>query len=263
MSKSISARSSRKRFAAKLQQPAKTNNNARALPAKLQIREHVLAAAGGTEAVVFDAFAGAGELYRGVWHKAGRYVGCDLDWYRDERLVYVADSRRVMRAIDLEAFNVFDFDAWGSPWEHVVILCARRSVKPGERLGLVLTEGTRLKLKFGGLPDALAGLIGFRRSSGLAGLGRARAYAGILDQAIATAAARLHCTVLNRWEAHGKMGSQMSYIGLVLEGIGAAPVTADTRAPADPPAIPRGRRRRSDGSSAADRGRRQPSPAAS
>jgi hypothetical protein len=221
MSTSISARSSRKprqRFAARLGQPAKTNNAARALPAKLQIRENVLAAAGGETAVVFDAFAGEGELYRRVWHKAGRYVGCDLEWYRDDRLVYVADSRRVMRAIDLEPFNVFDFDAYGSPWEHVVILCARRHVKPGERLGLVLTEGTRLKLKFGGLPDSLAGLIGFRRSSGMAGLGRAKAYARILDRAIATAALRLHCRILNRWEAHGMVGSQMSYIGLVLEG---------------------------------------------
>ncbi|HVH77139.1 MAG TPA: hypothetical protein VM755_19655 [Stellaceae bacterium] len=47
-----------------------------------------------------------------------------------------------MRAIDLAPFNLFDFDAWGSPWEHVAILCARRPVQPGERIGLVLTDGS-------------------------------------------------------------------------------------------------------------------------
>ena len=88
---------------------------------------------------MFDAFAGEGVLFRQVWHRAVSYVGCDLKWYRDERLMFVADNHRVMRAIDLSAFNVFDIDSWGSPWDQVLILAARRPLAAGERLGLVLT----------------------------------------------------------------------------------------------------------------------------
>jgi len=65
-----------------------------------------------------------------------------------------------MRALPLQEFSIFDFDAYGSPWEHAIILCARRRVQPGERLGLVLT----LKLRFGAFDDALATLVGFQRS---------------------------------------------------------------------------------------------------
>ena len=95
-------------------------------------------------------------MWREVWHAAAGYVGCDLKWYRDERLAYVADNRRVLRAIDLAPFNVFDFDAWGAPWEQVLILIARRPLLPGERIGLVLTEGSAFNLKLNGISGGLA-----------------------------------------------------------------------------------------------------------
>jgi hypothetical protein len=92
-------------------------NTRTAKGAKAEIRQHVLDAIGAGEASVFDAYGGAGELYRAVWHKAARYVGCDMTWFRDKRTMFVADNRRVMRAIDLGQFNVFDLDAFGSPYE--------------------------------------------------------------------------------------------------------------------------------------------------
>ena len=88
-------------------------------------------------------------MWREVWHEAAAYVGCDLKWYRDERLAYVADNRRVLRAIDLKPFNVFDFDAWGAPWEQVLILIARRPLRrrrahrPGADRGLGLQPQTQ------------------------------------------------------------------------------------------------------------------------
>jgi len=40
-------------------------------------------------------------------------------------------------------FNVFDFDAWGRALgSRFLILIARRPLLPGERIGLVLTEGS-------------------------------------------------------------------------------------------------------------------------
>lgn len=200
-------------FASSLKGGAKVNNHPSALAAKVEIRERVLDEIGTDRASVFDAFAGEGQLHDRVWHRAKAYVGCDLKWYRDARLVYVADSRRVMRAIDLSGLNCFDLDSWGSPWEHVLILAARRELAAGEKIGLVLTEGSSLKAKLGGLPHALAQLAGLRPSL----RGGGRAYDDIIDRAIAGAARRMNCRVVKRWQARGRTGAGMRYIGLVLE----------------------------------------------
>jgi hypothetical protein len=204
-----------RRFSASLKSSRKTNNHAAARPAKAEIRQNVLDAVGADTAAVFDAFAGEGVLYREVWSKAGSYLGCDLTWYRDARLCYVADSRRVMRAIDLAPFNVFDFDAWGSPWEHVAILCARRPAAPGEQLGIVITEGSGLKLKMGGLPHALAYLAGLNPDLP----GMSRSIDLVIERAITETARRLRCRIVRRWQAKGRTGAAMLYVGLVLEGL--------------------------------------------
>jgi len=213
MSKSSSARSP-KRFSVLLGQPAKTDNSGIGLAAKVTIRENVMAVI--DRPAVFDAFAGEGVLFRRVWHRAASYVGCDLTWFRDERLMFVADNHRVMRAIDLSAFNVFDFDAWGSPWDHVLILAARRPLAKGERIGLVLTEGSALKLKMGALPTGLVVLSAIRPRLD----GAARAHDDIIDRAFAGMCRRMHCRIVKRWQARTRTGSAMRYIGLVLEGAG-------------------------------------------
>ncbi|HEY3795143.1 MAG TPA: hypothetical protein VGM09_25235, partial [Bradyrhizobium sp.] len=194
--------------------PKKTNNAPNARNAKIEIRERVLAEIGAERAQVFDACCGEGEIYAGVWHRAAGYVGCDLIWYRDPRLVYVGDSRRLMRAIDLEPFNLFDFDPYGSPWEHVAVMAARRPVAAGERIGVVLTEGSALKVKLGSLPNALSILARMRPRVP----GSGRSLASIIDRAISGMAGRMSCAVVKRWEAKGKTGTNMRYIGLILEG---------------------------------------------
>ena len=77
---------------------AKVDNNPAAEAAKVAIREHVLSVV--QPAGVFDAFAGSGVMHRNVWHKASHYCGCDQRHFRDGRLAFVADNRRVLRAID-------------------------------------------------------------------------------------------------------------------------------------------------------------------
>lgn len=192
----------------------KTNNHPAAAKAKAELRRLVLEALGEDQADVFDAFAGNGAMYERVWHRARSYTGCDLVWYRDARLAYVADNRRVMRAIDLARFNVFDLDAYGSPWEQVCILVDRRPVAQGERLGLLLTEGTGFNLKLGGMPLALRRLAGLR--DGVAGASRQQD--AVIDMAIAGMCRRMGARLVKRWQAQGKTGAAMRYIGLVLEG---------------------------------------------
>lgn len=202
-------------FSASLKRSNKhTNNNPAALRAKVEIRALVLDQIGKERAAVFDAFAGNGAMYDRVWQRASHYTGCDLVWYRDARHAFVADNRRVMRSIDLTAFNIFDLDAYGSPWEQVCILADRRPLAPGEQLGLLLTEGTGFNLKLGGMPLALRTLAGIRKGV----VGASRQQDAIIDMAIAGTCRRMGAAVVRRWQAQGKTGAAMRYIGLVLEG---------------------------------------------
>ncbi len=121
-------------------------------------------------------------------------------------------KRRVMRAIDLHVYNVFDLDAHGSPWEQAAILAARRKMAPGETIGLVLTEDSSSKLRLGGFPNALRDLA---RIVGRPA-GGAREHDRIIDAAIAEVARRMGGEVVTRWQGSGKTGARMRYIGLVI-----------------------------------------------
>lgn len=110
----------------------KKHTSDRARSAKILLRERVLEEIGVDKAKVFDAFAGPGAMHAAVWSRARSYTGCDLRWYQDKRRVFVGDNLAVMRSIDLCAFNVFDFDAFGSPWKHMSLLAKRRELKTGE-----------------------------------------------------------------------------------------------------------------------------------
>jgi hypothetical protein len=201
-------------MAAKLQNLSKRNNSAGASKAKVLIRQNVLDAIGADKAHVFDAFAGDGHMYRTVWSKAAHCVGCDTEFYLDDRLAFKADNRRVLRAIDLAVFNVFDLNAYGSPWEQAYIIAMRRTLAAGETLGLVLTEGQGLKMKMGGMSAALSRLAGVKMRA--PGMGRAQG--DLIDRAIRRLGVMMGGRVTKRWEAVGKSGSTMHYIGLVLTG---------------------------------------------
>lgn len=190
----------------------KTDNNPQAFAAKVQIRKAVLAEVG--KARVFDAFAGAGEMFSAVWREAESYTGCDLKWARDGRLMFAADNRRVLRAIDLKPFNLFDLDAYGSPWEQTLIIAARRPVKAGERIGLVLTEGNGFAYKSNVMPHAIRLLTGLK--PGVVGLSRKQD--AVINLAVAGLAKRMRCDIERRWQAQGRTGASMRYIGLVLVG---------------------------------------------
>jgi hypothetical protein len=192
---------------------AKIQNRAGAVGAKVDIRSRVLAAV-GAGARVFDAFAGAGEMHDAVWRDAAGYAGCDQRWFRDDRLCWVADNRRVLRSIDLAPYSIFDLDAWGSPWEQALIIAARRAVVPGEKIGMVLTEGSGMRMKQGHLPKALAQIAGLDWHVA----GTARLRNEIIDRAVAGLARKMACHRVHQWQAAGKNGSAMLYLGVVLRG---------------------------------------------
>lgn len=193
----------------------KTNNHSAATGAKIELRRKIMTCF-GENARVFDAFAGSGMMYRHVWKSAAHYVGCDLRWYMDDRTAYAADNRRVLRCLDLAQFNVFDFDAYGSPWEQCCILARRRRVERGELIGVLLTDGSGLNMKMGGMPLALKEICGFEgKISGASGQ-----QGEIINMAISGLAEKMRCEVLERWQAKGKTGAGVIYTALVLQGIG-------------------------------------------
>ena len=193
----------------------KVDNNPAAEKAKLQIRNQVLEAMPKPRHV-FDAFAGSGQMFAGAWSRAEAYCGCDQKYIRDRRrLMYVADNRRVLRSIDLRAYNVFDLDAYGIPWEQAVIIADRRPVAPAELIGFAFTDGAGLSYKANNVPGAVQELA--QLNPRFTGLNRWRDQ--LTNRTIAGLAERMRCEVLERWEAHGKTGMAVAYIGVVFRGL--------------------------------------------
>lgn len=204
-----------RRFGDTYKQGKPVDNHSAGYTGKVSVRNHVLETIGADKAHVFDAFAGAGSMHKAVWSKAASYVGCDEKFFFDRRSAYVGDNKIVMRSIKLEPFNVFDLDAYGSPWEQAIIVARRRPVRPLDRIGFVLTEGSTIALRFTRTPPALAEIAKIPRNAS----GISRSAKDVVNLAIAGLCREMNCRLVKRWQAERSGGSRMTYIGLVLEGL--------------------------------------------
>lgn len=185
---------------------------------KVALRRLALAAIGADAARVFDAFAGSGTMHRAVWHEAASYTGCDVRRFAgSQRLAYVADNLRVLRAVELGAFNVFDLDAYGSPWKQATIIAARRKLAPGERVAFVLTDGAPMRARLGQIEASLSALASV--SPQLTGM--SLRWRELTARALDEVARRMGGTVTDLWAADS--GSRpMLYSAAVLTGAAAA-----------------------------------------
>lgn len=143
----------------------KTTNHPQARAAKIELRNHLLREI--DPARVLDLFAGAGEMHAAVWRNASSYIGCDKEFFWDDRRSFVSDNRIVMRSIDLRPFNVFDLDHFGNVWEQLVLLTRFRHLAPGERIGVAYTDGTPRAMAMVSQPKALIQLVGPGAKMGL------------------------------------------------------------------------------------------------
>lgn len=190
------------------------DNHKGAERAKATIREHVLRAIGPEKAHVLDAFCGVdGVMHKRVWKHAAGYTGIDKEWPRDDRRVFVGDNRRILRCIDLEPFNVFDFDAHGAPWEQVVIAAHRREWIRGERVAFVITDASGLKLVFDRLPKATSYLSGLPQR--LRGSFYAREL--VFDSCVAGLMKIINGRVLEQWRATRHHGAAATYAGIIVD----------------------------------------------
>lgn len=70
------------------------------------------------ESRVLDLYCGEGEMYRKVYkERAKEYLGVDKFKIHDPSLCIKMDNRRFIAIHDLTKYNVFDLDAYGSPWK--------------------------------------------------------------------------------------------------------------------------------------------------
>lgn len=199
----------------------KTDSGKLVARAKTDLRLRVLAAMGPGDARVLDTFCGVdGKMYREAWAQAGSYVGCDKEFrMSDTRRRFVGDSLLLLRALDLEAFNVFDVDAYGSPWEALTIIAARRAWKPAKLGAVVYTDGSDGKTKWGGTTSGLSSVVGSTAS-------HKTLRAPIRDAALAAWLKRARVQPANIWRAvgySGQVGSlKMNYVAVVFRGAAAS-----------------------------------------
>ena len=197
------------------------HNSAQGLAAKVAMRRNVLAEL--PAAHVLDTFCGpVGEMHRLVWQYAASYAGIDRDWlWTDARRRYVGDSLAICASLDLSRFNVFDIDAFGALWPHMLLLARRRKWAAGERGAVVTTDGSSMDTRLGRMPKSLRAFLGLTKW-----------------QAKTAEANELHRAALAEWyrrsgvkplrswhstsNGSGKGRMLMHYRAIVFEGTGAA-----------------------------------------
>lgn len=105
---------------------------------KIEIRRRILADVPSPHRVL-ELYAGPGVMRAGVYAEAERVAGIDID----PRSVadYLGAAERVVQRIDLNGFNVFDADHFGSPWEAVYHLGRRRRPRSSEVIAVFVTDG--------------------------------------------------------------------------------------------------------------------------
>lgn len=192
---------------------AKTNTSA---GVKVELRRWLVEELGG-EPRILDCFAAAGVMWRKAYDSTSRYLGLDLKPFDDSRRLIQCDSRRYLRhaETDLSKFDLFDLDAFGSPLEHLALVCHRLTVPKGKRVGFALTDGTAFNTKMNAVNRGLldyAGIV-LHRHSGVQYDYRDHIFQMVVDKALKIAGLR----VVAAREAKKASGAGMRYRAMVCE----------------------------------------------
>lgn len=179
--------------------------------AKRDIREFTLHNI--RSAHVLEVYCGGGEMYRDIWREADSYTGVDNKKYFDERHTICGDAEKVVSAIDLGSFNVFDIDAYGSPYEVLDIITNRIRASEHKKIGFVITDGIEMDLKLGRICKGLRLLTGINMHI----VKRAHViHDDLISSVIARVSERLQMKVDAVKIARGKTGASMRYYAFLL-----------------------------------------------
>jgi len=113
--------------------------------AKARLRKQLVEFVGGPKKCsVLETHAGPGEMRRLAYPNVKSWLGIDED-PRSPNSIH-GDNRIILRGLDISGFNLFDIDAFGSPWHQVWLVSQRRTVKKGERIAMAITSGIQSQL---------------------------------------------------------------------------------------------------------------------
>lgn len=164
---------------------------------------------------VLEVYCGSGEMYRDVWHVAQTYTGIDQKKQFDERHTICGDACKAVSVIDLDGFNVFDIDAYGSPYDVLNIILSRYQGN-AKRLAFILTDGINMDLKMGRLCKGVRAMLGidskvFKKANNMHGK--------IIEDIVDKVAVMLDAKVIHREFAKGVTGAAMRYYAFVVERV--------------------------------------------
>lgn len=178
---------------------------------KIDIRRRILAEL-STPPHVLECFAGEGKIYTACYQDMD-YLGLDRKKITDGRNMLNIDNLKFLRSADLSRFNVFDCDAYGSPWHQFLIILKRRRMASTEQLAIFLTDGLQFKAAMGDLPHGLKPYCGIPEKMRVPCLARHMDYIRslVVTNACKDAALKINTAYI----AENPRGN-MTYIGLLL-----------------------------------------------
>jgi hypothetical protein len=181
---------------------------------KVAIRRHVMEKLGKDNPRILDCFCANGLMWRHAYDCSKNYIGLDLNDPNDERHTVVCDNRRYLRHADLDQFDIFDLDAFGSPLEQLAIICNRIPWTTKTKVGVVLTDGTGLNAKLNSVNAGMLKWLGLSRHRGAKVQMEDRD--NIIAMGILKAAEMARATVSDVEVYKKETGSGMRYIGFIL-----------------------------------------------
>lgn len=187
----------------------KKTNNAKTL-AKQKIRRKILESIGDVDVV--EVYCGAGDMYHAVWFNARSYLGIDINKYFDKRRTICGDAVKTVSTIDLSEFNVFDIDAYGSPYD-VLKIIIERIPKNKQKYGFIITDGISMDLRLGRICKGIRHFTGIdfhiaKRATSLHEL--------FIDDVIKYLEKELNGTRGDFIIARGKTGAAMKYYAFTI-----------------------------------------------
>lgn len=193
---------------------------------KSAVRLHVLkclADEGIDQPRVLDVFCGAGRLHRTVYGRTSAYLGLDQKQFDDDRRTIVCDNARFLRHkdADLDAFDVFDIDAYGSPSECLAIICRRLRWTRTKVIGICLTDGTGFISKVNGLPRGLLQYVGMsvHRGAHVQQFARETIFEALISRSCQEADAKPE-RMVNVAKSQSDSKSGITYIGYLMRHVG-------------------------------------------
>ena len=182
---------------------AKTN-------AKKELRQSVFSEISNQK--VIEVFCGSGEMYHAVWKDAEKYTGIDKVKFFDERHTICGDAEKAIRLININDYNIFDIDAYGSPYE-ILNYIIDKIDDSNRKIGFVITDGINMDLKLGRV------CLGLRRFVDYDHHIAKRAHIlhdEFINIVIDNIKNRLKGCISNFKIAHGNKGSNMRYYSFIV-----------------------------------------------